>query len=116
MVEAAVRVLRIARRSAVKARTQTMNQIHGLLVSAPAMLREQAARLYRAALIRTLARLRPGDDRSRPLAEPVPRCGGSPAVTMRWMPRSPIGGFRVGHHGFPRACHLLCGGGVHAHA
>ncbi|MFD0441858.1 MULTISPECIES: IS110 family transposase [Streptomyces violaceusniger group] len=36
-----VRVLRIARRSAVKARTQAMNQIRGLLVSAPAILREQ---------------------------------------------------------------------------
>ncbi|MFH8476493.1 transposase [Streptomyces sp. NPDC018000] len=40
----------------------------GLLVSAPAMLREQVAGLDRAALIRTLARLRPGDDLSRPLA------------------------------------------------
>ncbi|MFE6020774.1 transposase [Streptomyces sp. NPDC056441] len=64
----AVRVLRIARRSAVKARTQAMNQIRGLLVSAPAMLREQVAGLDRAALIRTLARLRPGHDLSRPLA------------------------------------------------
>lgn len=64
----AVRVLRIARRSAVKARTQAMNQIRGLLVSAPAMLREQVTGLERAALIRTLARLRPGDDLSRPLA------------------------------------------------
>ncbi|WP_460088838.1 IS110 family RNA-guided transposase, partial [Streptomyces variabilis] len=63
----AVRVLRIARRSAIKARTQAMNQIRGLLVSAPAMLREQVAGLERAALIRTLARLRPGDDLSRPL-------------------------------------------------
>ncbi|MGI5518589.1 IS110 family transposase [Streptomyces sp. CA-106131] len=64
----AVRVLRIARRSAIKARTQAMNQIRGLLVSAPAMLREQLAGLDRAALIRTLARLRPGDDLSHPLA------------------------------------------------
>lgn len=64
----AVRALRIARRSAVKARTQAMNQIRGLLVSAPAMLREQVAGLERAALIRTLARLRPGGDLSRPLA------------------------------------------------
>ena len=64
----AVRVLRIARRSAVKARTQAMNQIRTVLVSAPAMLREQVAGLDRAALIRTLARLRPGDDLSRPLA------------------------------------------------
>ncbi|MEV7547896.1 IS110 family transposase [Streptomyces sp. NPDC089915] len=64
----AVRVLRIVRRSAIKARTQAMNQIRGLLVSAPAVLREQVARLERAALIRTLARLRPGDDLARPLA------------------------------------------------
>ncbi|MFE7244922.1 hypothetical protein [Streptomyces sp. NPDC057580] len=68
MVET-VRVLRIARRSAVKARTQAMNQIRGLLVAAPAaMLREQLAGLDRAALIRALVRLRPGDDLSRPLA------------------------------------------------
>jgi transposase len=64
----AVRVLRIARRSAIKARTQAMNQIRGLLVSAPAMLREQVAGLDRIALIRTLIRLRPGADLSDPLA------------------------------------------------
>ncbi|WP_285741050.1 IS110 family transposase, partial [Kitasatospora phosalacinea] len=64
----AVRVLRVARRSAVKARTQAMNQIRGLLVSAPATLREQVAGLHRAELIRTLARLRPGDDLAVPLA------------------------------------------------
>jgi transposase len=64
----AVRVLRTARRSAIKARTQAVNQIRGLLVSAPAILREQVAGLERAALIRTLARLRPGDDLSHPLA------------------------------------------------
>ncbi|MFB7468910.1 IS110 family transposase [Streptomyces sp. NPDC056224] len=63
----AVRVLRVTRRSAVKARTQAMNQIRNLLVSAPAMLREQVAGLDRAALIRTLAWLRAGDDLSRPL-------------------------------------------------
>ncbi|MFE7590759.1 IS110 family transposase [Kitasatospora sp. NPDC057512] len=64
----AIRVLRCARRSAVKARTQAMNQIRGLLVSAPAVLREQVAGLERALLIRTLARLRPGTDLSAPLA------------------------------------------------
>ncbi|MET8171870.1 hypothetical protein [Streptomyces clavifer] len=45
-----------------------MNQIRGLLVSAPAMLREQVSGLGRAAPIRTLARLRPGNDLSGPLA------------------------------------------------
>ncbi|WP_079063249.1 IS110 family RNA-guided transposase [Peterkaempfera griseoplana] len=64
----AVRVLRVARRSAVKARTQAMNQVRGLLVSAPAVLREQVAGLERTVLIRTLARLRPGEDLSGPLA------------------------------------------------
>jgi transposase len=64
----AVRVLRTTRRSAVKARTQTINQIRGLLISAPAPLREQAAGLDRATLIRTLASLRPGGDLSDPLA------------------------------------------------
>ncbi|MGV9271670.1 IS110 family transposase, partial [Kitasatospora sp. NPDC003701] len=64
----AVRVLRCARRSAVKARTQAINQIRGLLVSAPATLREQVAHLDRTALIRTLARLRSGTDLSTPLA------------------------------------------------
>ncbi|WP_327072777.1 IS110 family transposase [Kitasatospora purpeofusca] len=64
----AVRVLRVARRSAVKARTQATNQIRSMLVSAPAVLREQLAGLERAALIRTLARLRSGADLSTPLA------------------------------------------------
>jgi transposase len=64
----AVRALRIARRSAVKARTQAINQIRGLLVAAPAALREQVADTPRAQLIRTLARLHPGDDLSCPLA------------------------------------------------
>lgn len=63
----AIRVLRVARRSAVKARTQAMNQIRGLLVSAPAELREQVAGLNRAALIGALARLRPGGDLSTPI-------------------------------------------------
>jgi transposase len=63
-----VRVLRVARRSAVKARTQAMNQIRGVLVSAPAAVREQVAALSRAELVRALARLRPGADLSGPTA------------------------------------------------
>ncbi|MFD7903592.1 IS110 family transposase [Kitasatospora sp. NPDC059747] len=64
----AVRVLRVARRSGIKARTQAMNQIRSMLVSAPAVLREQVAGLERVCLIGTLARLRPGTDLSTPLA------------------------------------------------
>jgi transposase len=63
----AVRTLRIARRSAVKARTQAMNQIRGLLVAAPAALRERVGDPSRTELIRTLARLRPGEDLAAPL-------------------------------------------------
>lgn len=64
----AIRVLRVTRRSAVKARTQAMNQIRGLLVSASTQLREPLAGLDRAVLIHTLARLRPGQDLSDPVA------------------------------------------------
>jgi hypothetical protein len=63
----AIRALQVARRSAVKARTQAMNQIRGLLVTAPAVLREQVDGLPRAELVAVLARLRPGTDLARPL-------------------------------------------------
>lgn len=64
----AIRVLRVARRSAVKARTQAINQIRGIIVSAPAQLREQLTGLNRTALIAALAKLRPGTDLTSPLA------------------------------------------------
>lgn len=56
----AIRVLRVARRGAVKARTQAMNQLKGLIITAPADLREALRGLNSAALIETCARLRPG--------------------------------------------------------
>lgn len=62
-----VRVLRAARRSAVKARTQAINQIRGLLVTAPAALRESTTGVTRARLITVLAALRPGQDLTDPL-------------------------------------------------
>jgi transposase len=64
----AIRVLRIARRSAVKARTQIINQIRAILVTAPAALRQRFTGLDRATLITTLTRLRPGHDLTTPLA------------------------------------------------
>lgn len=63
----AIRMLRVARTSAVKARTCAINQITTLLVTAPETVRSAAAGLRRAALIGHLARLRPGTD----LADPV---------------------------------------------
>ena len=54
-----VRVLRVARQSAVKARTQAINALKGLLVTAPAELREQLEGLSTTRLIRQAAALNP---------------------------------------------------------
>lgn len=54
----AIRVIRVTRRSAVKARTQTTNQLRSLLVTAPAELRERLAALKTPALVTACARLR----------------------------------------------------------
>ena len=55
----AIRMLTVARRSALKARTQAHNQIHGLLVTAPETLKDQLGGLRGGALIDSCARLRP---------------------------------------------------------
>ncbi|MFI1386341.1 IS110 family transposase [Embleya sp. NPDC020886] len=55
----AIRSLRVVRRSAVKSRTQTTNQIHNLVVTAPGDVREQLRGLPRKELIDRLARSRP---------------------------------------------------------
>src|SRR3954451_2394036 len=55
----AIRVLRVPRRSAVKARTQTINQLKGLLVTAPAQVREPLAGLSTAVLIPACLAQRP---------------------------------------------------------
>jgi len=54
-----IRSLRLARRSAVKARTQAANQLGALLVTAPDGLRAQLRGLPLAELVTTAARLRP---------------------------------------------------------
>jgi transposase len=61
-----VRALRVARQSAVKARTQAINSLKGLLVTAPTELREQLAGLPTIRLIGQAATLDPG-----PLATPT---------------------------------------------
>jgi transposase len=55
----ALRALLSARRSAVKAHTAATNQIHALLVTAPAELRERYRRHSITALVKALARCRP---------------------------------------------------------
>jgi transposase len=53
-----IRVLRIARTSAMHHRSQVSNQLHALVVNAPAPLRDELARLGRAELVATAARFR----------------------------------------------------------
>jgi transposase len=55
-----LRCLRVARSTAIKARTQAGNAITGLLVTAPAELREQLRGLSTARLVRTAAGFLPG--------------------------------------------------------
>jgi transposase len=55
----AIRALRVARRSAVKARTQVVNQMHALVVTAPAELSERLRRLDPADLAAVAPRFRP---------------------------------------------------------
>src|SRR6266581_8953870 len=55
-----IRSLRVARASAMKARTQAINAIKALLVTAPDDLRQQLRDLPVSQLVRTAARLRPG--------------------------------------------------------
>ena len=55
-----IRMLKSAKDSAVKARTQAFNQMKALIVTAPAQLRETLSRLTTAALVTRCNGLRPG--------------------------------------------------------
>ena len=63
-----IRTLQATRRSALKARTQTANQLHAVVVTAPEPLRSHLRRLSLARLVTTAAALRPGPAVSTPLA------------------------------------------------
>ncbi len=73
----AIRMLRIARRSALKARTQAHNQIHDLIVTAPEALKAQLAPLRAGALVDTCACLRP-----HTTTDPVARAAKSALRTL----------------------------------
>jgi transposase len=64
----AIRVVRVARRGAVKARTAALNQLHGLLVSAPQTLREELSACPKAKLVAYCAALSVDDEQ---LTDPV---------------------------------------------
>ena len=55
-----LRILRLSRRSAIQARTQTINQMYAVVVGAPADLRDQLHRLTRHQLITQAAHFRVG--------------------------------------------------------
>jgi transposase len=57
----AIRVLRVARRSAVKARSQAALQLRALVATAPDELRDGLRQLSLDALVTSVARCRPGD-------------------------------------------------------
>jgi transposase len=61
-----IRVLRAARRAAVKARTQAANQLKNLVVTAPEGLRGRLRKLSTKALVATAVRFRPGDSPGNP--------------------------------------------------
>ncbi|MDK0517549.1 hypothetical protein [Streptomyces sp. ML-6] len=54
----AIRALRVVRESTVKARTQTINQIRTLIVTAPATVRDKLRGLSTRELVDTLVRSR----------------------------------------------------------
>ena len=55
-----IRMLRLARRSAIKARTQAINQIHGLVVTAPQQVKHQLQGVSAKTRVKICARFRPG--------------------------------------------------------
>ncbi|MEV7395467.1 IS110 family transposase [Streptomyces sp. NPDC091215] len=62
----AIRALRVVRKSAVKARTQTINQIRTLIVTAPSDVRDKLRGLSARELVDTLARSRPAGELADP--------------------------------------------------
>jgi hypothetical protein len=83
-----IRSLRVARASAIKARTQAINALKALVVTAPAELREQLRGLSTVRLVQTTA----ASSRARsPLRWPPPCWGWGPwpAATRPCRPSSP---------------------------
>lgn len=78
----AIRALRVVRKSAVKARTQTINQIRTLIVTAPSEVRDRSRGLSARELVDTLARSRPAGE----LATSAPRST-SPGAPPKACPR-----------------------------
>jgi transposase len=82
-----VRALRAARQTAVTARTQAINALKGLLVTAPTELREQLDGLSTPKLVGAAVVLEPGTLVTRPQPRCSP-CAASPGATSTSTPRS----------------------------
>lgn len=78
----------MVRKSAVKARTQTINQIRALMVTAPSALRDRLRGLPTGLLIDTLARTRPAGDLTDRPARPRRHFAASPGATRPFSRRS----------------------------
>jgi transposase len=89
---AMIRCLRVARATAMRARTQAINALKALLVTAPAELREQLRGLPATTLVRTAAQLDPG-----PITSPPGR-GNARAAHPRRTPPGPVGRDHHAHH------------------
>jgi len=63
-----VRTLRVARQSAIKARTQAANELHALVVTAPEAMRAQLRRLKVPQLVAMAAAFRPSAELTTPTA------------------------------------------------
>jgi len=75
----AIRVLRLARRSAITARTKTINQIRSVIDTAPDELRDRLRHLTPVKLTKTISRSRPASDTCNPAV--------ATAVTLRILGR-----------------------------
>ena len=83
-----IRHLKIARDTAVKARTQAMQTLKAIIVCSPDALREQLDQVSgKMTLLRRLAALRPGPLTST-LASAKTSLAQSPGAGCCWMPRS----------------------------
>jgi hypothetical protein len=85
----AIRAIRVARSSAVKARTQATNQLKALIVTGSPGFRQQLRHRSTPLIIAHCARLRPSPDLGDPEQAKRQRYAGLPAATSSCQRRSP---------------------------
>lgn len=86
----ALRGLKVVRRSALKARTQAVNQIKALVVTAPPSLHDRLRPLSTGDTIATCANFKPATRSATRSGQPSMGCGHWPAVTSVSAMRSTI--------------------------